>query len=81
MVPLLLLEKNFALGNASWIEKIALVPYTKFNGEVPMDFLFVTLSTQSENFNLESQLLWFSSSNFLIILTRILFDESARPLA
>ena len=45
-----------------------------------MDFLLVTLSAHSENFDLESQFFLLSSNSFLIILTRLLLDDSARPL-
>ena len=57
-----------------------LVPYTNSKGDIPMDFLLLTLSARKALTSLRCQFFLFASNIFLIIFTKDLFDDSANPL-
>ena len=54
-------------------------PYTRLNGEVPIEAFWVIQSAQRENINELCQFRWFWSTVLLIILINFLFVDSAKP--
>ena len=62
-------------GRAKEAGKTTSVPYTNWKGEVPIDFLVLTLFAHRAKINLEFQAFLFSCNNFLMVLTKLLFDD------
>ena len=71
---------SFITSTPKLVGKTASTPYTSWYGDIPIYFLFVNMSVHSACTNFLCHDFLFSSNKFLMMFTKLLFEDSTNPL-